>query len=261
MSSNFSLDKQKCWSCEYFQGAREVKEGLLSGVSIKTSDTGICGCARSREKGKRIRENDWCAKYQRWSAIQAILDTEAQKKEAERVKREQRRIQERLARQQGTQSHAPGQSPAARPQQRYSFQASSQQRKPTAESKLRKLSLSKKEKRLASLKRHPLYVMVVSSVIGLLAFLVSWCPYWLALALRKTENSNPNGVLWIPFVVLPLAIVGVVYFSIKEKRDEIRLEDIKTLERLIEEESALSEEVPQAPEESSVPGGNDEESI
>lgn len=52
MSSNFSLSKQKCWSCEYFCEKRQIKNGFLMRTSVQTDATGICGCKRG-PKGVR----------------------------------------------------------------------------------------------------------------------------------------------------------------------------------------------------------------
>ena len=54
MSSNFNLNKQKCWSCEYFCGKRQIKNGLLMGTFVETDATGICCCKRGGEKEKRL---------------------------------------------------------------------------------------------------------------------------------------------------------------------------------------------------------------
>lgn len=52
MSSNFNLNKQKCSSCEYFCGKRQIKNGLLMGTSVQNDATGIYGCKRGT-KGVR----------------------------------------------------------------------------------------------------------------------------------------------------------------------------------------------------------------
>lgn len=52
MSSNFNLNRQKCWSCEYFCGKRQIKNGLLMGTSVQSDATGIYGCKRGT-KGVR----------------------------------------------------------------------------------------------------------------------------------------------------------------------------------------------------------------
>lgn len=53
--SNFSLNKQKCWSCEYFCGKRQIKNGLLMGTSVQTNAIAIVAAQKAKKKREEER--------------------------------------------------------------------------------------------------------------------------------------------------------------------------------------------------------------
>lgn len=227
MSSNFSLNKQKCWSCEYFCGKRQIKNGLLMGTSVQTDATGICGCKRGPKEGKKIGEDGWCSKYHRWGAIQSLLVAEQQKKQQQQSERqlqeqqrnfraeqerEQRRLseeRERLRKEREKLEH-----------ERYLASLSPEERKRVEEEEARnrqatidhanaiatamkakkqreeqQLAISANEKKLKSLRSKPLIAGIIAGAIGLGAFFFSWIPHWSALF----EKMQAEGMLrtWV----------------------------------------------------------------
>ena len=90
MSVNSNFRKNKCWSCEFFCGRREYKNGFFS-PSVSTDSFGICGCNRGPDSKKRVNEDHWCSKYQKWGVLEAYLANEKYK---EQQRLEERRIQE-----------------------------------------------------------------------------------------------------------------------------------------------------------------------
>ncbi len=93
MSSHFEEKAKKCWACEYYGGERRRKSGLILGDSTEVSDYGICTCKRSSDYNKQIRENNWCPKFQLWSVLALIISNKEAKRELERQRAEQRRIE------------------------------------------------------------------------------------------------------------------------------------------------------------------------
>lgn len=213
MSSNFNLNKQKCWSCEYFCGKRQIKNSLLMGTSVETDDTGICGCKRGAEEGKTIGENDRCSKYHRWGAIQSLLVAEQQKKQQQQAERQlqeqQRNIRAEQEREQRRLSEERERLREEREElehERYLASLSPEERKRVEEEEERKrqaiidraiaivaaqkakkkreeeqLAIKANEKKLKSLRSKPITAGIIAGAIGLGAFFFSWIPHWIAL--------------------------------------------------------------------------------
>lgn len=96
MSSNSNFKKDKCWSCEYFCGKREFKRGIFGGNYVSTDERGTCSNKASRDYNRRISENGWCSRYQKWGVLQSALAAEEQKREIQRFEEEQRKETQRL---------------------------------------------------------------------------------------------------------------------------------------------------------------------
>lgn len=98
MGYHSSESQDKCWSCQYFSGEREYKEGLFLGGSTRTSSNGLCLCKTSRYFNKEVSESSSCAKYQKWGVLASVIA----KKEAEECERQlkiekERNEQERIS--------------------------------------------------------------------------------------------------------------------------------------------------------------------
>ena len=226
MSVNSNFRKNKCWSCEFFCGRREYKNGFFS-PSVSTDSFGICGCNRGPNSKKRVNEDHWCSKYQKWGVLEAYLANEKYKEqqrlEERRIQEERRKAieaQERQERQLRAERERLRKERARLEHERYLASLSPEERvkaeaedarkieeaNAEAESALARLKtveerkkkteeLEAKKKHCKSLKRQPVVWGVIVAVIALLAFFFSWIPHWTALTERNRAELQLN--MWI----------------------------------------------------------------
>lgn len=226
MSVNSNFRKNKCWSCEFFCGRREYKNGLFSPY-VSTDSFGICGCNRGPDSKKRVNEDHWCSKYQKWGVLEAYLANEKYK---EQQRLEERRIQEERRKAIEAQERQERQLRAERERlrkererlehEKYLASLSPEERAKAEAEDARKIEEAKakaeaaiaysralqerkkkaeeleaKKKRCKSLKRQPVVWGVIVAVIALLAFFFSWIPHWTALTERNSAELQLN--MWI----------------------------------------------------------------
>ena len=98
MSTNFDFKKDKCWSCEFFSGQREFKDGIFFGEQVCTGNSGLCNNPRSSNYNKQISESGWCWKYQKWGVLQSAIARKEDERIQAQVEREQRQAFERQER-------------------------------------------------------------------------------------------------------------------------------------------------------------------
>lgn len=84
--SVFDEKQKKCWSCSYFVGSREWKDGLFLGARYEVDKKGYCTKNKSPNRNGITLYDYWCSQYKRAPDVQAKLD--AQKQEEERRRRE-----------------------------------------------------------------------------------------------------------------------------------------------------------------------------
>ena len=106
MSTNFNFEKDKCWSCEFFSGQREFKDGIFFGEQVCTGNSGVCNNPRSNNYNKQVSENGWCWKYQKWGVLQSAIAREEDKRIQEQAEREQRQFYEQQERENQRQQEA-----------------------------------------------------------------------------------------------------------------------------------------------------------
>ena len=226
MSINSNFRKNKCWSCEFFCGRREYKNGLFS-PHVSTDGSGVCGCSRGPDSKKRVNEDHWCSKYQKWGVLEAYLANERYK---EQQRLEERRIQEERRKAIEAQERQERQLRAERERLRkererlehenYLASLSPEERAKAEAEDARKIEEAKakaeaaiaysralrerekkaeeleaKKKRCKSLKRQPMIWGVVMAAVVLLAFFLSWIPHWKALADKNGAEQSLK--LWI----------------------------------------------------------------
>lgn len=89
MSTNNNFKKNKCWSCEFFCGHRQYKNGFFFGDFVETDSKGICSNNRSSNNGKSIYEDNWCSKYQKWGVLLSAIAREEEKKRLAQQQKQQ----------------------------------------------------------------------------------------------------------------------------------------------------------------------------
>ena len=92
MSSHSNFKQDKCWSCEFFNGQREYKQGIFFGDNVSTADKGTCTCGRSQNRSKTVSEHGWCSRYQKWNVLQSTIIQKKTEQEIQKMQAEQNRI-------------------------------------------------------------------------------------------------------------------------------------------------------------------------
>ncbi len=244
MSTHSNFKKDKCWSCEFFSAHRKLESGFIFGDSVHTDTNGTCCNSRSTDNGRTVNEEHWCSKYQKWSLLASKLAIEEQKKESERIIREQKLASQRIQ-----ESTVERTSSYTAPSRKVDFV---KKEKEEAEyKKQRKINLKKSE--IAKENRRPTIVLIIGLLISGIAFLLGWAPYWVFNSkLQAVKDSitflynmghdvneplmvelyeqglqykaSRDSIVWLPFVILSIALVAtIIIMVIASKKKPARM--------------------------------------
>ena len=97
-----SVRQKKCWSCKYYAGSRELKNGFL-GTSFEVDERGQCLKGKTNNRDGSTVYSWYCSRYDRAGDVNAYIQKEETKKEIIRSQRDaenyQRQENEKLKKQ------------------------------------------------------------------------------------------------------------------------------------------------------------------
>lgn len=97
-----SIRQKKCWSCKYYAGSRELKNGFL-GTSFEVDERGQCLKGKTNNRDGLTVYSWYCSRYDRAGDVNAYIQKEETKKEIIRSQKEaenyQRQENEKLRKQ------------------------------------------------------------------------------------------------------------------------------------------------------------------
>ena len=202
MSSNSNFKKDKCWSCEYYAGKRDYKNSSLFGPSVQTDYQGICSCKNSHNYGKKISENDWCSKYQKWGVLQSYLTMEANKREQERVARQQQQVfneqqkeiekeRNRIESERRQLEHEKWLASLS-PEERSSYEESKKKAYSQIMEEIRQKNIEEEkqeiQKEIQKIKRAPMINFLKRTIVIEVTFFLGWIPYWIAIFFKNNNE-------------------------------------------------------------------------
>jgi len=213
MSYNSNFKSNKCWSCEYYSGKREYKKGTIFSDSVSTDDKGRCACKRSSNFDKKVSDNNWCSKYQKWGVLESALALEEQKREAKKIEAEQREQARRIEEENERQRREIERENRRLERERYLASLSPEEReaflkKEQEEAEAMRLAaellrkeriLTDKKRELEACKKPPIKALIIGSIISIAAFILGWSPYWyfnsaLKDIIREIEYCESQGI-------------------------------------------------------------------
>lgn len=203
MSSNSNFKKDKCWSCEYFSGKREYKDGFLLGPSVQTDYQGTCSCKYSHNSGKKVSENDWCSRFQKWGVLQSYLATETNKREQERIARQQQQIFDEQQQKEIEKEHNRVEDERRQlehekwlaslsPEERSSYEANKKQAYSQLMEEIRQKNIEEEKQKIQNdilkIKRTPMINFLKRTTVIAVTFLLGWIPYWIAIFFKNNNE-------------------------------------------------------------------------
>lgn len=98
MGSHSNFKQEKCWSCAFYTGKQRISRFLTP--SIMSEDYGTCTCAKCPKNGQKVRESDWCNKWQIHGLVSQLKSEEIAKKQEAQARAESARASQEIERQQ-----------------------------------------------------------------------------------------------------------------------------------------------------------------
>lgn len=272
MGNHSNYKEEKCWSCAFFCGNRKESKSFLFGDCVETSSSGKCLCEKSSYYNKSVFDEYRCSSYQRWAGIDALIFKQEkakllkeQKKESERIQREQDALREReweLNWQKSAEERR--EKERAKREQfldtltKEEREAFLQHEKEETERKIKddckKTWISTINDEIQRKKRSPIKVAIIGTLVTLVLFLIGWFPYYLYSAdieinekflkdamdyaddpvyqhyyqQTQIDKAKQSECIWIPLTILfiGLLITGILCF-LKCKKNKIEIEELK----------------------------------